>query len=174
MMMRLAVLILILGPLQGFLSLEIQVFQVPEVHVTSSSDATLPCIYNISGAEEVTVGSYKWYRHLVKKELEVSNSSKVFTGRISRLNTDQFINNRSAQITIHNVIPSDTAKYYCEVTFVYGGEITGHGTGTLLNVTEMSERTRPSLILVRVLGCSRRSLLETSTTRHSTQLHFLP
>ncbi|KAG9461948.1 hypothetical protein GDO78_015288 [Eleutherodactylus coqui] len=120
--------------LSGFLSLEIQVFQVPEVHATTSSDAILPCTYNVSGAEEMTVGSYKWYRHLVKKELEVSNSSKDFTVRISRLNTDQFINTRSAQITIHNVIPSDTDYYYCEVTLIHGGETTGHRPGTLLNV----------------------------------------
>ncbi|XP_066452922.1 sodium channel subunit beta-4-like isoform X1 [Eleutherodactylus coqui] len=137
--MNRVLLLLLLASLEGFLSLEIQVFQVPEVHATPNSDAILPCTYSISGAEEVTVGSYKWYRHLVKKELEVSNSSKDFTGRISRLNTDQFINNRSAQITIHNVIPSDTATYYCEVTLVHGGEITGHGTGTLLNVTDVLE-----------------------------------
>ncbi|KAG9462105.1 hypothetical protein GDO78_014904, partial [Eleutherodactylus coqui] len=121
--------------MSGFLSLEIQVFQVPEVHATSSSDAILPCTYNISGEEEATVGSYKWYRHLVKKELEVSNSSEDFTGRISMLDTNQFINNRSAQITIHNVIPADTSYYYCEVTLIHGGETTGHGPGTLLNVT---------------------------------------
>ncbi|KAG9464387.1 hypothetical protein GDO78_020017, partial [Eleutherodactylus coqui] len=121
--------------LSGFLSLEIQVFQIPKVHATSSSDATLPCTYNISGVKEVTVGSYKWYRHLVRYGPEVSNSNRDFTGRISRANTDRFINTRSAQITIHNVIPSDTASYYCEVTFVHGGEITGHGPGTLLNVT---------------------------------------
>ncbi|XP_066450536.1 natural cytotoxicity triggering receptor 3-like [Eleutherodactylus coqui] len=157
MMIRLAALILILGPLQGFLSLEIQVFQVPEVHATPNSDAILPCTYSISGAEEATVGSYKWYRHLVKKELEVSNSNKDFTGRISRLNTDQFINTRSAQITIHNVIPADTATYYCEVTLVHGGEITGHGPGTLLNVTDVLESPSPYetlyIIIVRaVLG----------------------
>ncbi|KAG9470978.1 hypothetical protein GDO78_016156 [Eleutherodactylus coqui] len=128
--------------LSGFLSLEIQVFQVPEVHATPSSDVTLLCTYNGSGVEEATVGFYKWYRHLVKTELEVSNSNKDFTGRISRVNTDQFINTRSAQITIHNVIPSDTANYYCEVTFIHGGEITGHGPGTLLNVTG-SRRSAP-------------------------------
>ncbi|KAG9460459.1 hypothetical protein GDO78_021693, partial [Eleutherodactylus coqui] len=121
--------------LSGFLSLEIQVFQVPKVHATTSSDATLPCTYNVSEAKEVIAGSYKWYRHLVKTELEVSNSSEDFTGRISRVNTDQFINTRSAHITIHNVIPSDAATYYCEVTLVHGEETTEHGSGTLLNVT---------------------------------------
>ncbi|XP_066452924.1 natural cytotoxicity triggering receptor 3-like isoform X3 [Eleutherodactylus coqui] len=140
-------LLLLLASLEGFLSLEIQVFQVPKVHATPSSDAILPCTYSISGAEGATVGSYKWYRHLVKKELEVSNSSKDFTGRISRVNTDQFINTRSAQITIHNVIPSDSADYYCEVTFVHGGEITRHGTGTLLNVTDVLESPSPNQTL---------------------------
>ncbi|KAG9464388.1 hypothetical protein GDO78_020018, partial [Eleutherodactylus coqui] len=121
--------------LSGFLFQEIQVFQVPEVHATPSSDATLPCTYNISGVEAI-IGTYKWYRYLVRYGPEVSDSNKDFTGRISRVNTDLFINTRSAQITIHNVIPSDAASYYCEVTFLHhGGEISGHGAGTLLNVT---------------------------------------
>ncbi|CAN2391828.1 susceptibility to T cell mediated cytotoxicity [Pristimantis euphronides] len=136
---RLAAFTLILGSLQGFLCQVIQVFQVPEVHATPGSDATLPCTYNVSGVVEGSIGSYKWYRHLVKTGTEVSNIKKEFAGRISRADLDQFIKSRWAHIIIHNVDPTDTGTYYCEVTFLHGGEKSVHGAGTLLNVTDLLE-----------------------------------
>ncbi|XP_040263572.1 uncharacterized protein LOC120979092 [Bufo bufo] len=168
-------LVLILGALEGVLSQEtqkrelhanpcihvnlpyartllsgtkIQVYQIPEVHATLGSDVTLPCTYNVSGVEEATIGSYKWYRHLVKTELEVSDSNENFTGRISRADTEQFISNRDAHITIHNVVISDTASYFCAVSFLEGGGISGCGAGTLLNVTDriQNEPRGPELL----------------------------
>ncbi|CAN2390203.1 susceptibility to T cell mediated cytotoxicity, partial [Pristimantis euphronides] len=114
--------------------MKVQVYQIPEVHTTPGNDATLLCTYNISGEVDLSTGSYKWYRHLVNNELEVSNNVKEYTGRISTVDTDKFIN-RLAHITIHNVDPTDTGIYYCEVTFQHVGEIRDHGAGTLLNVT---------------------------------------
>ncbi|XP_066450761.1 natural cytotoxicity triggering receptor 3-like [Eleutherodactylus coqui] len=152
MMRRLAAFILILGSLQGFLSLEIKVFQVPEVHATPSSDVTLQCSYNISGFEDTTIGSYKWYRHQVKPGTEVSDNNKDFFGRISRTDASEFISKRIAHLTIHNVDSSHAGIYFCQVTFQHGKEISGHGNGTLLNVTDDSQKTFSICILVKVAG----------------------
>ncbi|XP_075061678.1 natural cytotoxicity triggering receptor 3-like [Mixophyes fleayi] len=128
-------ILLVLGTLQGFQSQTIHVSQIPVIVTPEGSSVTLPCNYSISGAEDITIGMYKWYRHMVRTGPEVSDSNKDFTGRISRVDLDEFINDRSASITLHRVHVSDTGVYYCEVTFQHGGEISGHGTGTLLNVT---------------------------------------
>ncbi|XP_044131113.1 natural cytotoxicity triggering receptor 3-like [Bufo gargarizans] len=160
-------LVLILGALEGVLSQEtqkrelhtnpgshvnlpyartllngtkIQVYQTPEVHATPGSNVTLPCTYNVSGVEEATIGSFTWYRHLVKTGLEVSDSNKDFTGRISRADPEQFISNRDAHITIHNVLDTDAGSYFCAVSFLEGGRLSGSGAGTLLNVTAFTER----------------------------------
>ncbi|XP_056381237.1 natural cytotoxicity triggering receptor 3-like isoform X2 [Hyla sarda] len=137
--MRLVQAVLLLGALQGFLSQVIQVFQSPEIlHAYVGSNVTLLCTYNISGVkEEATIGSYMWRRHLVKMGPVVSNDNEGFTGRISRVDTESFIKTRSAHITIHNVVSSDTGIYFCEVTFLnrISVGISGHGAGTLLNVT---------------------------------------
>ncbi|XP_044129600.1 uncharacterized protein LOC122922900 isoform X3 [Bufo gargarizans] len=172
-------LVLILGALKGVLSQEtqkrelhtnpgshvnlpyartllngtkIQVYQTPEVHATPGSDVTLPCTYNVSGVEEATIGSFTWYRHLVKTGPEVSDSSKDFTGRISRADTEQFISNRDAHITIHNVLDSDAGSYFCAVSFLEGETISGSGAGTLLNVTDVRDPMSSSPLLHICLG----------------------
>ncbi|XP_073420417.1 uncharacterized protein [Dendrobates tinctorius] len=125
--------VLLLGSLEGLLSQKIEVFQIPEVNATTGSDVFLPCTYNISGVEQVTVASYKWYQHLVRTGPEVSNSNNGFSGRISRATAEDFINNRTAHLIIHNVNPTDIAMYYCEVSTPEGK--TGSGNGTVLHVT---------------------------------------
>ncbi|KAM3931049.1 natural cytotoxicity triggering receptor 3 [Leptodactylus fuscus] len=137
MMIRQVLGLIILGALGGVLLQEIQVFQVPEIHATPGSDVTLPCTYNVSGDVDATIGSYRWYRHLVKIGPELSDSNKDFTGRISRPDTDQFLKTRSAPITIHNVDLTDTGTYYCEVSITDGREISGNGAGTFLNVRDI-------------------------------------
>ncbi|XP_075061676.1 natural cytotoxicity triggering receptor 3-like [Mixophyes fleayi] len=140
-------ILLLLGTLQGFQSQTIHVSQIPVIVTPEGSSVTLPCNYSISGAEDITIGSYRWYRHLVRTGPEVSDSNKDFTGRISREDFDEFIYNRSASITLHRVHVSDTGMYYCEVTFQHGGEISGHGTGTNLNVT--GESLTPGLSFIK-------------------------
>ncbi|XP_044129596.1 uncharacterized protein LOC122922899 [Bufo gargarizans] len=136
----------------GFLSMEIQVYQIPEVHATPGNDVTLPCTYNVSGVEEATIGSYKWYRHLVKTGPEVSDSNKDFTGRISRADAAEFISNRDAHVTIHNVDPSHSGIYFCQVIFQHGKEITGVGNGTLLNVTVVPQKMLGICVLLKAAG----------------------
>ncbi|XP_075688584.1 natural cytotoxicity triggering receptor 3-like [Rhinoderma darwinii] len=146
-MLRLVQVALILGVLEGIVSQKIEVSQIPEVHGTAGSEVTLPCTYNVSGVEEGSLGSYKWYRHLVKTGPEVSDSNKDFTGRISRADAAEFTSKRDARITLHNVEPSDTGTYYCQVTFQHGKEISGHGDGTALNVT-LTEGFCSSYVLI--------------------------
>ncbi|XP_075040259.1 uncharacterized protein LOC142100225 isoform X2 [Mixophyes fleayi] len=134
-------LLLILGGLQGIHFQTIHVSQIPVIVTPEGSSVTLPCNYSISGAENTTSGTYKWYRHMVRTGPEVSDSNKYFTGRISRAKADDFYNRRSAGITLHRVHVSDTGMYYCDVTFQHGGEISGHGPGTLLNVTGYHSQT---------------------------------
>ncbi|XP_069824751.1 natural cytotoxicity triggering receptor 3-like isoform X2 [Dendropsophus ebraccatus] len=139
-MMSQVQVVLILGALEGCLSQMIQVFQDPVVYGYEGSDVTLPCTYNVSAAEDVTAGFYKWYRHLPRIGQVVSNSSKDFTGRIIREDTEVFIQTRSAKITIHKVNITHTGMYYCEVSFLHHNErISGLGDGTLLNVTNFSD-----------------------------------
>ncbi|XP_075040304.1 uncharacterized protein LOC142100273 [Mixophyes fleayi] len=148
-------MILLINPyftvyLSGVECQTIHVSQIPTIVTPEGSSVTLPCNYSISGAQDATAGSYKWYRHMARAGPEVSHSNKDFTGRISTLDTDVFINNRSASITLHRVHVSDTGMYYCDVTFLHGGEISGHGTGTFLNVTAGSPIIHVSQIPVIV------------------------
>ncbi|KAM4021924.1 natural cytotoxicity triggering receptor 3-like [Anomaloglossus baeobatrachus] len=154
MLKELAVFMVILGPLQGFLSLEIEVFQIPEVHATTGSDVFLPCTYNVSGVEEATIGSYKWYRNLVKMGQEVSDSNKDFSDRMSKADAAEFIRARTAYLTLHNVDPSHSGKYICQVTFQHGKEISAFGNGTLLNVTDVAQnlKTFGVCIMVKTAG----------------------
>ncbi|XP_075040262.1 uncharacterized protein LOC142100228 isoform X2 [Mixophyes fleayi] len=138
-------ILLVLGTLQGYHSQTIHVSQIPVIFTPEGSSVTLPCTYSISGAENIRIGSYKWYRHMVGTGPEVSDSNKDFTGRISREDTDQFITSSSAGITLHRVHVSDTGMYYCDVTFQHGGEISGHGPGTFLNVTALESQSVPGL-----------------------------
>ncbi|PIO30019.1 hypothetical protein AB205_0208700, partial [Aquarana catesbeiana] len=132
--------LLILGVLTGSLlqtvnnTQTIHVWQTPVIWATEGSSVTLLCDYRIIG-ENTSIGSYKWYRHIVRSGVEVSENNKDFSGRLSRVNNDQFIYGRSADITLHRVELSDSGMYYCEVTIQIGQQISGEGNGTFLNVT---------------------------------------
>ncbi|XP_077307689.1 natural cytotoxicity triggering receptor 3-like [Lithobates pipiens] len=134
-MRRLRLLLLLLGPLQGFLSQTIHISQIPVIFAEKGSSVTIPCDYNISSEQEATIGSYKWYKHSKHSKMEISPANNELTGRISRADTDQFINERSAAIVLHRVGSSDSGMYYCEVSFQIGSDISLRGDGTFLNVT---------------------------------------
>ncbi|XP_077307106.1 uncharacterized protein LOC143926950 [Lithobates pipiens] len=132
--------LLILGVLPGSLlqtvnnTMTIHVRQTPVIWATEGDSITLPCDYRIIG-ENASIGSYKWYRHIVRSGVEVSENNKNFTGRLSKVDQDQFFHGRSAAITLYPVVLSDSGMYYCEVTFQIGQQISGEGNGTFLNVT---------------------------------------
>ncbi|XP_068110924.1 uncharacterized protein [Hyperolius riggenbachi] len=135
-----------------FLSQTIQVSQPPVIYGTEGRSITLPCNYSISRRENVIAGNYKWYRHLVRIGPEVSDNNPDFTGRISRADVSQFIEGRSAAITLHNVDPVDTGLYYCEVTFQGRRQVSGDGNGTFLNVTADVSYIYKRFILLKVMG----------------------
>ncbi|XP_072276366.1 natural cytotoxicity triggering receptor 3-like isoform X2 [Pyxicephalus adspersus] len=150
-MRSLQLLLLLVGPLQGFASQAIHVWQIPVISAVGGSSVTLPCVYNISSEQEATIGSYKWYKHLLHTGMEISNSKELI-GRISRTATDQFIERRSASIILHRVGSSDSGIYYCEVIFQIGGDVTAHGNGTFLNVTDISQKGHNICIVLKVVG----------------------
>ncbi|XP_063797647.1 natural cytotoxicity triggering receptor 3 [Pseudophryne corroboree] len=137
-MRSVAGLLLMLEGLQEFLCQTIHVSQIPAILTAEGSSVTLPCTYSISGAENATSGSYRWYRHMVRTGPKVSDSNEHFTGRLSRAKATEFYMKRSASITLHGADVSDTGVYFCEVTFQHNREISGHGAGTLLNVTSLN------------------------------------
>ncbi|PIO38227.1 hypothetical protein AB205_0064730, partial [Aquarana catesbeiana] len=118
----------------------IHVWQTPIIWATEGSSVTLPCDYRIIG-ENASNGSYKWYRHIVRYGVEISENNKYFSGRLSRVDQDQFIHGQSAAITLHGVELSDSGMYYCEVTFQISQEISKDGNGTFLNVTVNNTQT---------------------------------
>ncbi|XP_077307104.1 natural cytotoxicity triggering receptor 3-like [Lithobates pipiens] len=128
-------LICILGVLPGFLSQTIHVWQTPVIWATEGSSVTLPCDYRIIGEMDTSTGSYKWYRHMVRSKVEVTENNMKFSGRLSSVVNDQFIRGRSAAITLQRLELSDSGMYYCEVIFENGQKISGEGNGTFLNVT---------------------------------------
>ncbi|XP_068110926.1 uncharacterized protein [Hyperolius riggenbachi] len=140
----------------GFLSQTIQVSQVPVIYGTKGGSVTLPCNYSLGGRENVTAGTYRWYKNVAKIGPEVSNNNPDYTGRISRADVNQFIEGRSATITQHIVGPVDTGLYYCEVSFQTGGQVSGYGNGTFLNVTagteEMGHTNNQTYFYVKVAG----------------------
>ncbi|OCT85616.1 hypothetical protein XELAEV_18023786mg [Xenopus laevis] len=111
-----------------------QVSQIPAVNSTEGSTVTLQCHYTLSSTENVIIGGYKWYRHVLEGP-EVSNDNGDYIGRVSRASQSEFFNNRSANIRLHRVELSDTGIYICEVTFVLSQTLQEHGNGTFLNVT---------------------------------------
>ncbi|XP_077307107.1 natural cytotoxicity triggering receptor 3-like [Lithobates pipiens] len=141
--------LLILGVLPGSLlqtvnnTLTIHVWQTPVIWATEGNSITLPCEYRFIG-EEASIGSYKWYRHIMRSGVEVSENNKNFSGRLSKVDQDQFFHGRSAAITLNPVVLADAGMYYCEVTFQIGQQISGDGNGTFLNVTA-SANTRISV-----------------------------
>nr|DBA18315.1 TPA: hypothetical protein GDO54_016579 [Pyxicephalus adspersus] len=118
----------------GFLSQMIHVQQIPVKWATEGSSVTLPCYYNISGGN-TSIGSFKWYRHKAVSNVEVSDNSTHFHGRVSEADVNKFISEQSATITLHNVEKADLGMYFCEVRLLFSQEISGHGNGTFLNVT---------------------------------------
>ncbi|OCT85607.1 hypothetical protein XELAEV_18023779mg [Xenopus laevis] len=136
--MRGLALLLLLGALKGCLLQNIQVSQIPAVNSTEGSTVTLQCHYTFSSTENVTIGWYNWYRHVLGGP-EVSNDNAHFKGKVSgacQSNCQiEFIHNRSASIQLHRVQISDTGMYICEVILRLNKTLQGHGNGTFLNVT---------------------------------------
>ncbi|KAM5148029.1 natural cytotoxicity triggering receptor 3-like [Mantella aurantiaca] len=112
----------------------IHVWQIPVIWASEGSSVTLACDYNVPD-KKVTIGSYKWYRHILTGRSEVSDNNMNFSGRISIVDQQTFIRRRSAAITLHSVELSDSGMYYCEVILQDGLEISADGNGTFLNVT---------------------------------------
>ncbi|CAH2312355.1 natural cytotoxicity triggering receptor 3-like [Pelobates cultripes] len=131
-------LLLILGALQGLQSHSIQVYQIPRVDAVSGSSVTLECQYTLSNISEGDLGWFTWYRHLLNGDC-VSNTEGLYKGRVSKSSQSDFINKRSANIILHNVDLSDTGMYICQVTFQLNETISGHGSGTFLNVTDETD-----------------------------------
>ncbi|PIO38229.1 hypothetical protein AB205_0064740, partial [Aquarana catesbeiana] len=136
----------------GFLSQTIHISQIPVIFAAKGSSVTIPCDYNISSEQEATIGSYKWYKHSKHYKMEISSSNSELTGRISRADTDQFINERSAAIVLHRVRSLDSGMYYCEVSFQIGSDISLRGDGTFLNVTGDSKKSHMICILLKAVG----------------------
>ncbi|XP_018114428.1 natural cytotoxicity triggering receptor 3 [Xenopus laevis] len=114
------------------LSQNIEVSQIPEVNVIEGSTANLQCSYNMINLD-LPIGWYKWYRHVLHGA-DIFRSDD-FKDRLTKESTEDFLNNRSASIQLHNVGLTDTGMYFCEVVFFGQMQITGHGNGTFLNVT---------------------------------------
>ncbi|XP_073447975.1 uncharacterized protein [Aquarana catesbeiana] len=134
-----------------FLSQTIHVWQTPVIWATEGSLVTLPCDYRIIG-ESASTGSFKWYKYITKFRSEVYENQKNFSGRLYRVNQDQFIHGRSAAITLHPVELSDSGMYSCEVIFQIGQQISGEGNGTLLNVTAALRSYTISNVIRMILG----------------------
>ncbi|XP_077307687.1 uncharacterized protein LOC143927470 [Lithobates pipiens] len=137
--------LLILTSSPGSLSQMIHVWQTPVIWATEGSSVTLPCDYRIIGVnastgENYTVGSYKWYRHMVGSKAEVSDSNINYSGRFFIVHPTTFIHEQSAAMTLQPVALLDSGLYYCEVTLEIGQEISGYGNGTFLNVTASVSR----------------------------------
>uniref|UniRef100_A0A8C5PXA4 Natural cytotoxicity triggering receptor 3 n=1 Tax=Leptobrachium leishanense TaxID=445787 RepID=A0A8C5PXA4_9ANUR len=114
------------------LLLSLIVSQSRMVNATVGDSVTLECNYTINSSINITLGWYKWYRHLLHGD-EVSNTTGYYKGRVSMASPSDFIEKASASITLHNLNISDTGMYVCEVNI--NEIISGHGNGTFLNVT---------------------------------------
>uniref|UniRef100_A0A8C5MVZ7 Natural cytotoxicity triggering receptor 3 n=1 Tax=Leptobrachium leishanense TaxID=445787 RepID=A0A8C5MVZ7_9ANUR len=108
----------------------IKVSQSPMVKATEGGSVTLECSYTIKSSTNLTIGWYKWYRHLLNG-VEVSNRGD-FKDRVSTVSQSDFIEKACANIVLQNASVSDTGMYICEVNI--NENISGHGNGTFLNV----------------------------------------
>uniref|UniRef100_A0A8C5QI76 Natural cytotoxicity triggering receptor 3 n=1 Tax=Leptobrachium leishanense TaxID=445787 RepID=A0A8C5QI76_9ANUR len=104
------------------------------VNAREGDSVTLECNYTINSSINVTIGWYKWYRHLLHGD-EVSNTTGDYKGRVSMTSPSDFTEKASANIILHNVSITDTGMYVCEINIT--DIISGHGTGngTFLGVT---------------------------------------
>ncbi|XP_073447438.1 natural cytotoxicity triggering receptor 3-like [Aquarana catesbeiana] len=143
-------LLIILAALQGLLSQTIHVSQIPIIWAKEGSPVTIPCDYNISDKNSTSMGSYKWYRDMIKSGLEVSENNHNYSGRLSTADTDQFISKRSATIVLYSVEVEDSGMYYCEVTLQFIHAVSGYGNGTFLNVT-VSSSGPPSYLVMNII-----------------------
>uniref|UniRef100_A0A803JGU9 Natural cytotoxicity triggering receptor 3 n=1 Tax=Xenopus tropicalis TaxID=8364 RepID=A0A803JGU9_XENTR len=117
---------------EGSLSQNIEVSQIPEVNAIEGGTANLECSYNLSNLN-LSNGWYKWYRHdLHGVDIFLNDGFKV---RITKESPEDFLKKRSASIQLHRVTVTDTGMYFCEVEFSGQMQIKGHGNGTFLNVT---------------------------------------
>ncbi|XP_063284175.1 natural cytotoxicity triggering receptor 3 [Pelobates fuscus] len=133
-------LLVILGALQGLHSQVIHVFQIPSMSTTAGSIVVLECTYTITNLNESTNGWFTWYRHKLHGDV-VANTAEFFKGRVSRVQAEDFLNKKLANIVLHRVEMSDTGVYICEVSLLQSQVISGHGHGTFLHVTEAKEIT---------------------------------
>ncbi|XP_043943655.1 natural cytotoxicity triggering receptor 3-like [Protopterus annectens] len=142
---------------------DIQVFQILSITANEGEDVLLPCHFYISSAFKF--GSYHWYKDSVKR-IEVHNESAEFKGRIRKVESSDFINNKNASLLIHGVNISDSGTYYCKVEIPFVGIVSGNGTYlhvasskaqavTTLNISAPSccntETSQSGLILIGVL-----------------------
>ncbi|XP_053545387.1 natural cytotoxicity triggering receptor 3 [Bombina bombina] len=115
-------------------SWSIYVQQVPEVTTTVGSSVTLLCNYTLSDADMTGIGWFTWYRQELNGA-EVSDNNPNFKGRVSRASQNDFVGKRSADLQLHRVDSTFTGMYICQVVVQHTEIISGHGSGTFLNVT---------------------------------------
>uniref|UniRef100_A0A803JBN2 Natural cytotoxicity triggering receptor 3 n=1 Tax=Xenopus tropicalis TaxID=8364 RepID=A0A803JBN2_XENTR len=127
-------LLLILRTLQGCLPQAIHVSQAPAVNTTEGSTVTLHCNYTFNITNSTSTGYYDWHRHVYDGP-EVSGNNAEFKGRISKVNNEDFMTRRRADIELKEVMISDTGMYICNVILLATGIISGHGNGTFLLVS---------------------------------------
>ncbi|CAH2312354.1 natural cytotoxicity triggering receptor 3-like [Pelobates cultripes] len=136
-------LLVILGALQGLHSQVIHVFQIPSMSTMAGSTVVLECTYTITNLSESTNGWFTWYRHKLHGDV-VTNTAEFFKGRVSRVQAEDFLNKKLANIVLHRVEMSDTGVYICEVSLLQSQVISGYGRGTFLHVTDSASTKKES------------------------------
>ncbi|XP_073447445.1 natural cytotoxicity triggering receptor 3-like isoform X2 [Aquarana catesbeiana] len=123
-------LLIILTALQASSAQNLGVYQILKVSATEHGSVTLFCNFTFNGT---FTGYNKWYRHEVK-ELEVTNTSKGYIGRVSFVSPTDFMYQKSANLQLHQLNLSDSGLYICEVTLMTSPLWTARGNGTYLDV----------------------------------------
>ncbi|KAJ1134477.1 hypothetical protein NDU88_000928 [Pleurodeles waltl] len=123
--------------LEGISLQDIAVSQSRKTSVRASEATNLQCSFN--SRKNTTISGYKWFfiNPSSTSETEVTNMSEKFRGRVFMLDRTIFTSQQKADIEIHNVQPSDTGTYICEVE-LFPNNSKGRGNGTWLKVLEAS------------------------------------
>ncbi|XP_043353191.1 natural cytotoxicity triggering receptor 3 [Dermochelys coriacea] len=106
------------------------VSQLSSVQGTEGGSVTLPCTYN--STREPRLGSYTWVKEVAGAQLELSDRTQEFRGRVSRARDWSFLRERRADVELRDLRPYDTGTYRCLVKIPTVGE--GAGNGTWLQV----------------------------------------